>query len=65
MVDVREELIWRHRCGNNACIEVADDQHHENHQVLVRDSNDPAGPWLAFAPQAWRSFIGAVNEDRI
>ncbi|GGM10786.1 DUF397 domain-containing protein [Micromonospora yangpuensis] len=25
--------------------------------VAVRDSKDPAGPALTFAPSAWRSFV--------
>ncbi|MDG4796264.1 DUF397 domain-containing protein [Micromonospora sp. WMMD1082] len=25
--------------------------------VAVRDSKDPAGPALAFAPGAWRAFV--------
>ncbi|MFI5486255.1 MULTISPECIES: DUF397 domain-containing protein [Micromonospora] len=25
--------------------------------VAVRDSKDPSGPMLAFAPRAWRSFV--------
>jgi hypothetical protein len=29
--------------------------------VLLRDSNDPAGPYLAFGRQAWEAFAAAVT----
>ncbi|WP_433283919.1 DUF397 domain-containing protein [Micromonospora sp. CA-244673] len=29
--------------------------------VLVRDSKDPAGPTLAFTPDAWRSLITSLR----
>ncbi|MEU1731888.1 DUF397 domain-containing protein [Streptosporangium sp. NPDC020145] len=29
--------------------------------VAVRDSKDPDGPKLLFAPHAWRSFVGGVK----
>ncbi|GIG86047.1 DUF397 domain-containing protein [Plantactinospora endophytica] len=29
--------------------------------VAVRDSKNVTGPTLAFAPAAWRAFIGGVN----
>ncbi|WP_405103599.1 DUF397 domain-containing protein [Micromonospora sp. NBC_01412] len=28
--------------------------------VAVRDSKDPAGPALAFAPANWRAFVAAA-----
>ncbi|TDC79607.1 DUF397 domain-containing protein [Micromonospora sp. KC606] len=28
--------------------------------VAVRDSKDPAGPVLAFAPSSWRTFVAAT-----
>jgi hypothetical protein len=44
--------------GNNggACIEVA-----SVGAVAVRDSKDPAGPVLAFGPQAWAAFTARVK----
>jgi hypothetical protein len=36
------------------CVEVADNL---PGRVLVRDSKDRPGPVLAFAPDAWRSFV--------
>lgn len=40
-----------------ACVEVADNL---PGVVAVRDSKDPAGPVLAFAPDAWRAFVARV-----
>ncbi|MEH1012422.1 DUF397 domain-containing protein [Micromonospora sp. CPCC 206060] len=52
---------WRKstRSGNNggACVEVADNL---PGVVGVRDSKDPAGPVLVFAPAAWRAFLGRM-----
>ncbi|MGN9809012.1 DUF397 domain-containing protein [Micromonospora sp. BQ11] len=39
--------------GGN-CVEVADNL---SGVVAVRDSKDPAGPVLTFAPVAWRAFV--------
>jgi hypothetical protein len=50
------EAQWRtssHSSGNGACIQVAD----ARPMVAVRDSKDPHGPSLTFAPQAWQAFI--------
>lgn len=48
---------WRkssHSEGNaNTCVEVA---RNLRGIVAVRDSKDPDGPALAFAPAAWRAF---------
>jgi hypothetical protein len=49
---------WRKssRSGSNqaACVEVALDL---PGVVGVRDSTDPSGPVLVFAPGAWRAFV--------
>ncbi|MFV2101639.1 DUF397 domain-containing protein [Micromonospora sp. LOL_024] len=49
---------WRKstRSGSNGgdCVEVADNL---SGIVAVRDSKDPAGPALAFAPAAWARFV--------
>lgn len=54
---------WRKstKSGNNggACVEVADNL---SGVVGVRDSKDPSGPALAFAPAAWRAFVAEVAE---
>ena len=56
---------WRKSSYSNgnggACVEVA--------QVLleavaVRDSKDPDGPRLAFAPEQWRSFTTQAKAGR-
>ncbi|WP_454196399.1 DUF397 domain-containing protein [Nocardia sp. Marseille-Q1738] len=44
--------------GGEACVEVtwlAD-------QIGVRDSKNPAGPALVFAPGAWDAFVAGVKE---
>lgn len=40
--------------GGSTCVEVADNL---PGRVYVRDSKDRSGPVLAFAPEAWRSFV--------
>ncbi|MEU7995838.1 DUF397 domain-containing protein [Micromonospora sp. NPDC049060] len=46
--------------GNGGdCVEVADNL---PGVVAVRDSKDPAGPALAFAPTAWRAFVATIAE---
>jgi Domain of unknown function (DUF397) len=32
--------------------------------VAARDSKDPDGPKLAFAPAAWQSFTGQIKDGR-
>ncbi|WFE32954.1 DUF397 domain-containing protein [Micromonospora sp. WMMD975] len=48
--------IWRKptRSGQSECVQVADNL---DGVVGVRDSKDPAGPVLTFAPDAWRAFV--------
>ncbi|MGB2570855.1 DUF397 domain-containing protein [Micromonospora citrea] len=49
---------WRKstKSGGNggSCVEVADNL---PGVVAVRDSKDPAGPVLIFAPQTWTAFV--------
>ena len=56
---------WRKSTRSNgqggACVEVADNL---PGVVAVRDSKDPAGPALAFAPTAWRAFVARLAERR-
>ncbi|MEU4475278.1 DUF397 domain-containing protein [Micromonospora sp. NPDC023888] len=51
---------WRKSTRSNgsggACVEVAANL---PGLVAVRDSKDPTGPVLAFAPDAWRAFVGS------
>ena len=46
--------------GNGACVEVKSPA---PQLVAVRDSKDPDGPSLAFAPEAWAAFVTAVSGD--
>ncbi|WP_430497488.1 DUF397 domain-containing protein [Micromonospora trifolii] len=52
--------LWRtsSRSGNGECVEVADNL---PGAVGVRDSKDPTGPVLVFAPAAWRAFVAAAR----
>ncbi|MFG3640587.1 DUF397 domain-containing protein [Micromonospora sp. NPDC047762] len=52
--------VWRTstRSGNSACVEVADNL---PGMVGVRDSEDPSGPLLVFAPAAWRAFVAVAR----
>ncbi|WP_341718020.1 DUF397 domain-containing protein [Micromonospora sp. FIMYZ51] len=45
--------------GGN-CVEVAGNL---PDVVGVRDSKDPTGPVLAFAPAAWRAFVAGINNS--
>jgi hypothetical protein len=53
---------WRkssYSSGNGgACVEVA---RNLPDTVAVRDSKDPGGPGLAFAPDQWRTFTNQVK----
>ncbi|NYH43054.1 hypothetical protein HNR22_002781 [Micromonospora jinlongensis] len=51
---------WRTstRSGNGECVEVADNL---PGVVGVRDSKDPTGPVLMFAPAAWRAFVAVAG----
>ncbi|SCL69339.1 DUF397 domain-containing protein [Micromonospora peucetia] len=52
------DATWRKstRSGSSGgeCVEVADNL---PGVVAVRDSKDPAGPALTFAPAAWTAFL--------
>ncbi|MFQ6226138.1 DUF397 domain-containing protein [Nocardia sp. NPDC002869] len=41
------------------CVEVA----HTTDAVGVRDSKDPAGPVLVFAPAEWDTFIREISSS--
>jgi hypothetical protein len=61
MADVTR-AVWRkssYSSGNGgACVEVA---HNLPGIVAVRDSKDPEGPNLGFAPDEWRAFTAGVK----
>lgn len=46
--------------SNGNCVEVAS---LPGRTVGLRDSKDPEGPVLRFAPSAWRSFLGHVGTE--
>lgn len=53
---------WRtstHTLGNGACVEVC--QHQEG-EVAVRDSKDPGGTVLIYAPANWKRFVTALKD---
>ena len=56
-----QHLVWRKRCSTGGCIEVAHDHGSPEQAVHLRDSEDPAGPRLVFAPQAWSAFLAQVT----
>jgi hypothetical protein len=51
--------------GNGVdCVEAADLTRTAGHAVAIRDSKDPDGPALLFAPDAFAAFIGDVQRGR-
>ncbi|WP_327151413.1 DUF397 domain-containing protein [Nocardia sp. NBC_01329] len=44
--------------GNRDCVEAA---HLDRGRVGVRDSKNPGGPALVFAPDEWDAFLGATR----
>ncbi|MFE1881078.1 DUF397 domain-containing protein [Streptomyces diastatochromogenes] len=44
--------------GNGECVEVA---RNIPRTVAVRDSKDPCGPIVEFAPESWRAFAVYVG----
>ncbi|MBQ0901825.1 DUF397 domain-containing protein [Micromonospora sp. U21] len=56
--------VWRtsSRSGNSECVEVADNL---PGVVGVRDSKDPSGPVLVFAPAAWRAFVAVARRPTV
>lgn len=43
--------------GPNQCVEVS----FAGQSVLVRNSRQPAGPWLSFTAQEWMAFLTGVR----
>lgn len=54
--------VWKKssRSGNNGgeCVEVTTNL---PRVVAVRDSKNPTGPVLVFAPAAWSAFLGGIK----
>jgi hypothetical protein len=63
--DCVEVGVWRtvsYSGGNGGgCVEVASTG---KARLAVRDSKNPNGPKLAFAPSVWESFIQQVRTKR-
>jgi hypothetical protein len=57
----RMSLTW-HKAqlstNNGACVEVAS----VPGKIAVRDSKDPGGPVLVYAPEEWSAFLGGVKK---
>lgn len=64
-VCVEVAAAWRKSTRSNAnggvCVEVADNL---PGVVAMRDSKDPDGPRLRFAPAAWTTFIAGTKDGR-
>lgn len=61
--DISPVLNWRkamHSISNGACVEVAD----TGARVLVRDSVNPSGVKIAYAPSAWKGFVDSAKAGR-
>jgi hypothetical protein len=60
-MDGKRAITWRKSSysGNNGgqCVEVGA----ADRLIAVRDSMDPRGPALAFAPQDWRRFTDRLK----
>lgn len=58
-----DALNWRKASysasNGGGCVEVAD----HDHRVLVRDTQDRAGPVLTVTPGAWRRFADQVKRS--
>lgn len=59
-----QEQRWRkssHSVGNpQQCVEIA----HVSATTAVRDSKNPAGPVLAFAPDVFGAFLKTAKRDQ-
>jgi hypothetical protein len=57
----RMSLTWRKAqlsTNNGACVEVAS----VPGKIAVRDSKDPSGPILVYAPEEWSDFLDGVKK---
>ncbi|MBW4702594.1 MULTISPECIES: DUF397 domain-containing protein [unclassified Micromonospora] len=55
--------VWRKSTRSNAggnCVEVADNM---PGVVGLRDSKDPTGPVLTFAPRTWTRFLASLKQQ--
>ena len=57
-------LVWRkasRSAANGECVEIAS----VPSQVFVRDSKNPGGDMLAYAPETWRQFLVAAKQGHL
>jgi hypothetical protein len=54
------QLEWRRgtKCSNETCAEVAI----SGNNAYLRNSKDPAGQWLVFNADEWRSFLAGAQD---
>jgi hypothetical protein len=60
----RAGLVWRTAQAstyNGQCVEVAS----TSGKIVIRDSKDPDGPILAYAPEVFRGFLDDARSGRI
>ena len=48
-------------CGTGECIEVAQ----RNGVIVLRDSTQPRGSMLNYAPEDWSSFVRRIKAGRL
>ncbi|MBM7077520.1 DUF397 domain-containing protein [Micromonospora humida] len=59
LTDARWRKSTRSGTSGGNCVEVADNL---PGAVAVRDSKDPDGPALTFAPASWRTFVAGLPD---
>lgn len=58
------DALWRKSSrsgGQGQCVEIA----HLSATTAVRDSKNPAGPVLAFAPDVFGAFLKTAKRDQL
>lgn len=50
----------RRSMGNGNCVEIST----TGAEVIVRDSQDPVGPMIAYSPGSWRTFAREARLGR-
>jgi len=50
----------RRSMGNGNCVEIST----MGAEVIVRDSQDPIGPMIAYSPGSWRAFAREARMGR-
>ena len=48
--------------AGGSCVEV---RRSEDGRIQARDSKNPTGPVLTFAPAEWENFIGATKRNEL